>query len=673
MGSDFANGAFLFADVNVPTGTTLLKLDYDQLDSAIAFEGLWYLAYGWNWGPMTMIVHLPSDASIVRYEGASFATQLDSHTLKFVIPDGTAFYDTVVYSTTSVPNLYDTITSPHFQVFLPSVYRQYSDRIVSLLENAYILFSQYSGQDVNQLANQTHYDYYFPPGGWYWWGSTITLWGGLTVLGGPSAVSSRFIPDINFTVGYGYNFLMAIMYHELGNGWWLLMSNGGLPWWVNGEGHSGFLRSQAELDMNYCADAQREHQNHYQDYSQCMKAPPSGNHCNEEIILVSLLQKYGWQPLRNIYASVWNGSLNLNGLSADEKDSQMVLFFSQQVNQNLVSFFRSQRIYVSPQVESALSSLPVGNVPIISALSCRTPPIMPTVVSSVAADANPTNAASVNFTMTFSRYVSGVDASDFTLTTTGVTGASISTVNGSGTTYTVIVNTGSSNGTIRLDVIDDDSIIDGINPLGGIGAGNGDYTSDETYMIVKTQTFADVLYTHWAYFWIDRLYAAGITSGCGTNPLTYCPDNPVTRAQMAVFLERGIHGSAYQPPAVGAGTGFNDVATSYWAAAWIKQLYVDGITSGCGGGNYCPDNPVTRSQMAVFLLRAEYGVAYIPPGVGSNTGFNDVPVTYWAAAWIKQLAAEGITTGCGSGIYCPEDTVTRAQMAVFLVRTFNLP
>ena len=227
---------------------------------------------------------------------------------------------------------------------------------------------------------------------------------------------------------------------------------------------------------------------------------------------------------------------------------------------------------------------------------------MPTVVSSVAADANPTNAASVNFTMTFSRYVSGVDASDFTLTTTGVTGASISTVNGSGTTYTVIVNTGSSNGTIRLDVIDDDSIIDGINPLGGIGAGNGDYTSDETYMIVKTQTFADVLYTHWAYFWIDRLYAAGITSGCGTNPLTYCPDNPVTRAQMAVFLERGIHGSAYQPPAVGAGTGFNDVATSYWAAAWIKQLAAEGITTGCGSGNYCPDDTVSRAQMAKFLV-----------------------------------------------------------------------
>ena len=188
-----------------------------------------------------------------------------------------------------------------------------------------------------------------------------------------------------------------------------------------------------------------------------------------------------------------------------------------------------------------------------------------------------------------------------------------------------------------------------------------------------TISFADVPSTHWAYSWINRLYKAGITTGCGTKPLIYCPEDSVTRAQMAVFLERGVHGSTYQPPAVGAGSGFNDVSTSYWAAAWIKQLAADGITTGCGGGNYCPEGMVTRGQMAVFLLRARYGAAYIPPTVGSTTGFYDVPTTYWAAAWIKQLAAEGITTGCSSGNYCPEDSVTRAQMAVFLVRTFNLP
>jgi hypothetical protein len=77
--------------------------------------------------------------------------------------------------------------------------------------------------------------------------------------------------------------------------------------------------------------------------------------------------------------------------------------------------------------------------------------------------------------------------------------------------------------------------------------------------------------------------------------------------------------------------------------------------------------------MAIFLLRSKHGSSYSPPAVGGSTGFTDVAPTYWAAAWIKQLVAEGITAGCGTGTYCPELPVTRAQMAVFLVRTFNLP
>jgi hypothetical protein len=142
---------------------------------------------------------------------------------------------------------------------------------------------------------------------------------------------------------------------------------------------------------------------------------------------------------------------------------------------------------------------------------------------------------------------------------------------------------------------------------------------------------------------------------------------------MAVFLLRGRYGSSYAPPAVGPGSGFNDVPPDYWAAAWIKQLAAEGITAGCGGGNFCPEQPVTRAQMAVFLLRSKYGASYTPPIVGTGTGFGDVPADYWAAAFVKQLVAEAITAGCGGGNYCPEQPVTRAQMAVFLVRTFALP
>jgi hypothetical protein len=185
--------------------------------------------------------------------------------------------------------------------------------------------------------------------------------------------------------------------------------------------------------------------------------------------------------------------------------------------------------------------------------------------------------------------------------------------------------------------------------------------------------FGDVPAAYWAGGFVERLYAAGITGGCSTSPLNYCPEETVTRAQMAVFLLRGIHGASYTPPGVGAGTGFGDVPPSYWSATFIKQLAAEGITTGCGNGNYCPEHPVTRAQMAVFLLRSKHGASYTPPAVDAGTGFGDVSPDYWAATWIKQLVTEGITSGCGSGNYCPEQPVTRAQMAVFLVRTFGLP
>ena len=201
--------------------------------------------------------------------------------------------------------------------------------------------------------------------------------------------------------------------------------------------------------------------------------------------------------------------------------------------------------------------------------------------------------------------------------------------------------------------------------------------SDETLPVTLTVTgspiFSDVPTSYWANDFIERLYLAGITTGCGTSPLIYCPEANVTRAEMAVFLLRGEHGAAYVPPAVGTDTGFTDVPTTYWAAAWIKQLAVEGITTGCSATTYCPDSNVTRAQMAIFLLRGEHGAAYVPPAVGTDTGFTDVPTTYWAASWIKQLAVEGITAGCSPTDFCPDSNVTRAEMAVFLVRTFNLP
>ncbi|MHC5112473.1 MAG: S-layer homology domain-containing protein, partial [Planctomycetota bacterium] len=179
--------------------------------------------------------------------------------------------------------------------------------------------------------------------------------------------------------------------------------------------------------------------------------------------------------------------------------------------------------------------------------------------------------------------------------------------------------------------------------------------------------FGDVPETYWAYPFVETIAAHGITTGCGTG--NFCPDNNVSRSQMAVFLERGIHGADFTPPPA-SGALFSDVSASDFAAAFIEQLYADGITAGCGNGNYCPDAIVTRDQMAIFLLRAKHGPTYTPPpAVGI---FSDVGPGAFAAAWIEQLAAEGISAGCGTGDFCPDEPVTRAQMSVFVVRTFEL-
>ena len=110
----------------------------------------------------------------------------------------------------------------------------------------------------------------------------------------------------------------------------------------------------------------------------------------------------------------------------------------------------------------------------------------PGVSTILRADPNFTSASSVNFTVTFTESVTAVDAGDFALHTVGIAGSSLTNVSGSGAIYTVTVNTGFGNGTLRLDLVDNDSIQDvGAFPLGGAGVGNGSFTSGEVYAVNK--------------------------------------------------------------------------------------------------------------------------------------------------------------------------------------------
>jgi uncharacterized repeat protein (TIGR03803 family) len=171
---------------------------------------------------------------------------------------------------------------------------------------------------------------------------------------------------------------------------------------------------------------------------------------------------------------------------------------------------------------------------------------------------------------------------------------------------------------------------------------------------------------------IETIVRQGITGGCGGG--NFCPLSGTSRAQAAVFLLKAEHGTGFTPPPC---TGiFADVPCSpvpAFAVDWIEQLFHEGITAGCSNVNYCPQDPVNRAQMAVFLLKTEHGSTYMPPpciGV-----FADVPCPSAFANWVEQLYNESVTSGCSSGplVYCPLSPVSRGQMAVFLVKAFDLP
>jgi hypothetical protein len=212
-----------------------------------------------------------------------------------------------------------------------------------------------------------------------------------------------------------------------------------------------------------------------------------------------------------------------------------------------------------------------------------------------------------------------------------------------------------------------------VNSTGNTQADNGAWWS----FTARNQTFADVPIDHTLWQYIEAFYNSGITTGCGVSPLIYCPEQPVTRAAMAVFLLRAKYGSSYTPPAATHTFADLPVAGKEWQEAWVDQFYLEGITSGCGTGPliYCPESPVTRAAMAVFILRAKNGPSYTPPA--ASHFFSDLPVAgkEWMEPWVDELYREGITTGCGTGplIYCPETAVKRQAMAAFIVRAFSLP
>ncbi|NIM94319.1 MAG: hypothetical protein GTO18_11510, partial [Anaerolineales bacterium] len=192
--------------------------------------------------------------------------------------------------------------------------------------------------------------------------------------------------------------------------------------------------------------------------------------------------------------------------------------------------------------------------------------------------------------------------------------------------------------------------------------------------------FIDVPDTHWAYDYIESLYQDGYVAGCSTEPRMYCPENGMTRAEGAVFVERGIHGAGYLPTEPGHQT-FADVPTHEWFFKWAEGLWEDGYTAGCGSEPliFCPLTGHTRAEAAVFFERMLHGADFVPADPVTQV-YDDVPVggsALWFSKWVMAAYQDGLVHDCeddanrGDAFYRPYDGLTRAEAACMMNKAKN--
>ncbi|HPW54539.1 MAG: S-layer homology domain-containing protein [Thermoanaerobaculaceae bacterium] len=229
-----------------------------------------------------------------------------------------------------------------------------------------------------------------------------------------------------------------------------------------------------------------------------------------------------------------------------------------------------------------------------------------------------------------------------------------------------------------------------------------DATVVETLSTGQTRTltlhigdsFADVPGSDPGQRFVETIFHHGITSGCAAG--LFCPDDPITRWQMVVFLSQSIVGPAGVVPVSGSVRGnpydcvvggtslFTDVQPEDPGCRFVHFIYARGITAGCAPDLYCPGDPVNRWQMAVFLASAMVGEGNPIPVAGVVGGrayhcvaggvslFEDVPAADGGCPSVHYIYAAGVTAGCASSLYCPSSPNTRWQMAVFLTSAFGL-
>ena len=277
-------------------------------------------------------------------------------------------------------------------------------------------------------------------------------------------------------------------------------------------------------------------------------------------------------------------------------------------------------------------------------------------------DGNPTDANQVHFYVNFSEPVTGVDASDFTFAVTGtLAGVSLTEVSGADATYTVTVATGTGDGELRLDLLDNDSIVDRANnPLGGAGAGNGNFTG-ESFTVTRSITprasaivRADVNPTSAESVRFNIIFSEGV-SGVDTGDFALATTGSVIGANI-----KEVSGNEnFYTVTVGTGTG----------SGTIRLNLIDNDTivdtsnfplggSGVGNGNFSGDE-YTVNRAPVNIITVQY----------TSNGTNDG----WVLESSEGSNQGGSRNGNSSLLRLGDDAQNRQYRVILHFPTYYLP
>ncbi|WP_052410370.1 S-layer homology domain-containing protein [Paenibacillus durus] len=163
---------------------------------------------------------------------------------------------------------------------------------------------------------------------------------------------------------------------------------------------------------------------------------------------------------------------------------------------------------------------------------------------------------------------------------------------------------------------------------------------------------------HWAAAYIEELAARGITGGYPDG--TFRPNRTITRAEYASMLVKALDLKAT------GSSQFGDM-NHHWAAEAVLAAADHGIVSGYGGGQFRPDQSITRQEMVVMAVRA-FGFTGGTPLAFADSG----SIAAWAQSSVAAAVQAGIVSGQPGNRFDPLHTATRAEAAAVLVKALKL-